>query len=445
MDPISRRKFLETTAVGGSLSALALGGALAAEEKGAGEKVSSSPNSVVRIGVIGVRGRGNSQIQQYLEVPGAQVVALCDVDESILNSRADSLTAKARHPVKKFTDLRRLIDDPNIDAVSIATPNHWHTLAAIWAMQAGKDAYVEKPCSHDIWEGRQLVLAARKYNRMCQHGTQGRTAPAIREAMAKLHEGVIGRVYMARGLCFKTRDDIGKTPDSPVPPGVHYDLWLGPAPLRAFSANRFHYNWHWNWDYGNGDIGNQGVHEMDMARWGLGVGLPKKVHAAGGKFLFDDDKETPNVLTTAFEYPDENKLLEFEVRPWLTNHEGFKPRGGNETGVTFYGSEGYMQVYYFGYKTYRGRKLEPGPASDSDSNEMGTFVAAVRSRKRADLGVDIEEGHLSSALCHLGNMAYRLGRTITFDPQTETCPGDDAANALLKRKYREPFVVPAMG
>jgi len=438
METISRRRFLAGSAAVGAVSLGIRQGLAPADEKPA----AVSPNDALRIGVIGLRGRGQSHIHGFQALPGVEVVALCDVDESVLGKRADQLDAKTGRKAKRFTDLRAMLDDHNLDAVSIATPNHWHSLAGIWAMQAGKDVYVEKPCSHNIWEGRQLVAAARKYDRLCQHGTQGRSAPAIREAVAKLREGVIGDVYMARGLCFKWRDTIGHTPDEPVPEGVHYDLWLGPAPKRPFSRNRFHYNWHWNWAYGNGDMGNQGVHEMDMARWGLGVELPSKVQAAGGHFMFDDDQQTPNTLVTTFEYPDQKKLLVFEVRHWVTNHEGFGSGASNAVGVTFYGSKGFMRLKYFGYETFLGRNREPGPSGESGRNEFATFIKAVRSRRREDLGVDIEEGHRSSALCHLGNIAYRVGRTIHFDAATETIQGDADASRLLTRDYRSPFVVP---
>jgi len=440
-EAVNRRDFLAHST--GAAAALGLGslagGVPAFEVRAAG---SSGPNGDIRVGCIGIHGKGQTHIAGLSAVPGVQVVALCDIDQSVLESRAAALEKKTHRKIKQYGDYRKLVADRDIDAVSIATCNHTHTLIAIAALAAGKDVYVEKPCSHNIWEGRQLVAAAAKYNRLCQHGTQGRSSPAIREAMEKLAQGVIGEVYMARGLCFKWRNTIGHKADEPVPPGVNYDLWLGPAPLRPFNANRFHYNWHWNWDYGNGDLGNQGVHEMDMARWGLGVGLPDKVHAGGGHFMFDDDQQTPNTLLTIFEYPRQKKMLVFEVRHWMTNSEGFTPNGANEVGVTFYGSAGYMQVKYFEYKTFLGQKREPGPSGKAPSNEYERFVAALRSRRREDLGVDIAEGHLSAALCHLGNIAYRLGRTVKFDPQTETFPGDAEAAPLLTRRYRAPFVVP---
>ncbi len=396
----------------------------------------------IRIACIGIRGRGANHIDAFQAIPGVQVAALCDIDQKVLEAGAAALEKKCGRKIKQYKDYRKVMEDRDIDAVSIATCNHTHTLIAIAALEAGKDVYVEKPCSHNIWEGRQLVTAARKYNRMCQHGTQGRSCDAIREAMQKLKEGVIGEIYMARGLCFKWRPTIGKKPDGPVPDGVDYDLWLGPAPKRPFNPNRFHYNWHWFWDYGNGDVGNQGVHEMDMARWGLGVGLPTRIHAAGGHFMFEDDQQTPNNLITVFEYPEQKKQLVFEVRNWITNHEGFDTGASNEVGVTFFGSEGYMQVKYFSYETFLGQKREPGPHNKGTSNAFERFINGVRSRKREDLGVEIEEGHLSSALCHLGNISYRLGRTLDFDPNTERFKHDSEANTMLSREYRKPFVVP---
>ena len=439
-DSINRRQFLASS----SAATVALGAGSIILTAPGKAKSATSANDEIRVACIGLRGKGGHHLNGLESVDGVKVVALCDVDESILNSRAEGLTKRSDgREVKLFTDYRKLLDDPDIDVVSIATPNHTHSLIAITAMAAGKDVYVEKPCSHNIWEGRQLVNAARKYKRMCQHGTQGRSSPAIREAVAKLHEGVIGEIYMARGVCFKWRPSIGKTPNEPVPPGVDYDLWLGPAPKRPFSPNRFHYNWHWHWDYGNGDMGNQGVHEMDMARWGLGVKLPSKVQASGGHFMFDDDQETPNTLLCSYEYPEEKKMLVFETRHWITNQEGFgKSPSSNAVGVTFYGSEGYMQVYYFGYRTYLGKERKEGPSGEGGPNEYERFIAGVRSRNPDDLGVEIEEGHYSAALCHLGNIAYRLGRTVNFDPVKETFGDDDEANAMLSREYRAPFVVP---
>ncbi len=254
---------------------------------------------------------------------------------------------------------------------------------------------------------------------------------------------------MARGLCFKWRDTIQRTPVEPVPPGVHYDLWLGPAPKREFTRNRFHYNWHWFWDYGNGDIGNQGVHQMDLARWLLGVTYPTKVSSMGGHFMFDDDQETPNTQVATFEFDGlgKKKFLVFEVRHWMSNHEagigeGGKKKDSNTIGNMFYGSKGYM-VVGGGYKTFLGREQEPGPSRSGGGNHFENFLEALRSRKPSDLNAEIEEGATSTVLAHLANISYRLGRTLNFDPKTLTCTGDPEANRMLTRDYRAPFVVPA--
>ena len=412
------------------------------------------PNETIRVAVVGVRGQGNSHIREYLRMENVEIAALCDIDNSVMTRRSDEIEKASGKRPKGYVDLRKLLEDKSIDAISVATPNHWHSLMGIWACQAGKDVYLEKPCSHTYWEGRKVVEAARKYNRIVQHGTNSRGSVALREAMQKLEEGVIGDVYMARGLCFKWRDTIGKKVDAPVPEGVDYDLWLGPAPKRAFNPNRFHYNWHWNWDYGNGDIGNQGIHEMDIARWGLGVTLPTKVMSMGGHYMFDDDQTTPNTQVATLEYDRKGKkvMLVFEVRHWMTNNEaGIGQRrdasglvtDSNCIGNIFYGSEGFMAIDgYTSYKTYLGKKQEPGPSRREGGSTWVNFIQAVRSRKREDLVADIEEGHLSSAAMHLANISYLTGRSIDFDPVKEQIRNDTAANAMLRRTYRAPFVVP---
>jgi predicted dehydrogenase len=364
------------------------------------------------------------------------------------------------NPPLYYSDVRKLLEDKSIDVISIATPNHWHSLMGIWACQAGKDVYVEKPCSHNWWEGRQLVLAAQKYNRIVQHGTQSRSSPSAREAMQKIHDGLIGDVYLARGLCFKRRDTIGHAPVERVPEGVHYDLWTGPAPLRDFTQNRFHYKWHWFWDYGNGDLGNQGVHQVDIARWGLGVKFPNKISAIGGHFMFDDDQETPNTLNCAFQYDlpgGKRKMLEFEVRHWITNREAgidSGEMGGGKAdrncyGDIIFGSNGYLAIENEdrgnGYKIWLGKEQTPGPSGQEEGHHYANFIDCVRSRKKEDLNAPIEEGHISATLVHLANASYRLGRTLNFDPETEQVIGDEEANRLLRdadRGYRAPFVVP---
>jgi predicted dehydrogenase len=407
----------------------------------------ASPNDTVRVACVGVRGRGRSHIRAYSQMPNVEIAAICDIDESVLNARIGDLEkAKGKRPAA-FTDLRKLLEDKSIDAISIATPNHHHTLQTIWACQAGKDVYVEKPCSHDMFEARQIVAAAKKYDRVVQQGTQQRSAIG-REAVRQMREGLIGDLYMARGLCYKRRDTIGRKPVAPVPDGVHYDLWLGPAPQREFTANRFHYNWHWFWDYGNGDIGNQGIHQVDMARWGLGVKYPTKVSAMGGHFMFDDDQETPNDLSVSFEFNDggAKKMMTFEVRHWITNHEaGVTETDAGTVGAIFYGSKGYLTVWSedFGkYTSFLGREQKPGPSGSDLGNHFANFIDVVRSRKHADLNAPVEEGAISTALVHLANISYRLGRTLHFDAASYSCTGDAEANRMFKRTYRKPFVVP---
>jgi hypothetical protein len=305
-----------------------------------------------------------------------------------------------------------------------------------------------------------------------QHGTNSRSGKAIMEGVRKMRGGLIGEIYMARGLCYKWRNTIGKAPHEPVPAGVNYDLWTGPAPMKPFTRNRFHYNWHWIWDTGNGDFGNQGIHELDVARWGLDVGFPTKVSAIGGHFMFDDDQQTPNTLNVSYEFdmPDgKRRMMVFEVRHWITNHEaeiGTPAFGGGEVpaaignvaaapkgrgpqntiGNIFYGSKGYLAMNgYDSYKTWLGEDQEPGPHAEAGGNNWANFIECVRSRKKEDLNAPVEEGHISCTLLHLGNVAYRLGRTLKFDPATESVIGDEEANLLLRdgdRGYREPYVVP---
>ena len=424
-------------------SAIAAGGALRSNAL-------ASPNDTVRVACVGVRGRGRSHIGAYsrMKDQNVEIAAICDIDESVLNAAVNGIEKTSGKRPAAFTDLRKLLEDKTIDAVSIATPNFHHTLQTIWACQAGKDVYVEKPCSHNMFEARQIVAAAQKYNRMVQHGSQQRSAIG-REAIQHLRDGLIGDVYMARGLCYKRRDTIGRKPVEPVPPGVHYDLWLGPAPEHAFTANRFHYNWHWFWDYGNGDLGNQGIHQVDAARWGLGVKYPTKVSAAGGHFMFDDDQETPNTLSASYEFDDggKKKMMTFEVRHWITNHEGGidEPRPGNTVGVVFYGSNGYLSLWSEDsgkYSSFIGREQKPGPSGFDLGNHFANFIGAVRSRKHSDLNAPIEEGAISTTLVHLANISYRVGRTLHFDAASYSCVGDPEANRMFTRTYRKPFVVP---
>jgi predicted dehydrogenase len=461
---MDRRDFLKTTgkAVTMGAATLALGG-----------KVLGA-NDRVRVAICGVRGRGKDHIHGFAGVPGVEIAALCDVDENILNQRLNDVTALGVSKPKSYVDVRKLLEDKDIDAISIAAPNHWHALMSIWACQAGKDVYVEKPCSHNWFEGRQLVRAVQKYNRICQHGSQSRSNPGMMEAIQHVREGLIGDVYLARALCYKWRAAIGHATEEAVPAGVHYDLWTGPAPLKPFTKNRFHYNWHWIWDTGNGEAGNQAIHEIDIARWGLGVRFPVRVSAMG--FMFNDDQETPNVLNATFYFDDQGgkrKMMELEVRHWITNHEaeigsgsfkssgvpaaGLSPKPAgkqnaplgavdaktNTIGNLFYGSNGYLAIDgYDAYKTWLTNQAEPGPSGRGAGDHYANFIDCVRSRRAADIHSPIEEAHISATLLHLANASYRLGRTLQFDPVKEQVVGDDEANVLLRGSYRAPYIVP---
>jgi predicted dehydrogenase len=412
--------------------------------------LASSPNEVINVAVVGIRSRGQSHYKQLSRLPNVRVTTLCDVDERLFPEALNFLK-NTGYKVKTEVDFRRILDDKSIHAVALATPDHWHALHTIWACQAGKDVYVEKPSSHNIWEGRKMIEAARKYNRVVQVGLQTRSRPEIQAAMKFLHEGGIGDIYLARGLCYKSRNTIGKKPNTQPPPGVHYDLWLGPAQQRPFNENRFHYNWHWFWEYGAADIGNQGPHQMDVARWGLNKSeYPQTVRCVGGHYAFDDDQETPNFQTAVMEYKD-GKTLQFEVRGLYTNDEA-----GVKIGNFFYGTKGWMQIDRNGWKVFFGRNGEPGPKMDikgesQDPNDLrGTgdeahfvnFINAVRSRDQKILTSDIDEGHKSTALCHLANISGRVRRELRIDDRNEKFLDDKEANALLRREYRKPFVVP---
>ena len=461
---LNRREFLKA-GVSGTAGLAALGGV----------GVLSRPQSVlgandrVRVAICGLHGRGVSHYRNFAQLPNVQIAAVCDIDENVMRERLADMEKMGIPRPATFIDVRKLLEDKSIDAISIATPNHWHSLMAIWACQAGKDVYVEKPGTHNIWEGQRLVAASQRYHRMVQHGTQIRSAAAVREAIQKLHDGVIGDVYMARGLCFKWRDTIGHAPEGPVPPGVHYDLWTGPAPLRPFTTNRFHYKWHWFWKYGNGDLGNQGTHQVDVARWGMGLKFPNKVTAHGGHFMFDDDQETPNDILCSFQYDlagGKRRIINFEVRHWITNHEAEigtpelgtpeqkrapgQPRLGplagshNTIGDIFYGSKGYLATGDEDadtYKVWMGPDQEPQASvhAGAELDHFRNFIDCVVSRKKENLNAPIEEGHISCGLIHLANASYRLGRTLNFNPETQQVIGDHEAEVLLRdgdRGYR---------
>lgn len=478
---MSRRAFASrlgglaaVTWAGGEL----LGGSAAEAATLADGRVLGANDRVV-LASIGVRGQGNALKRGFAKLPNVEIKTICDIDANLADERTND-TQLANVPTFKpgfVQDLRRVLDDKDIDGVIIATPNHWHALATIWALQAGKHVYVEKPASHTVWEGRRMVEAAAKYKKLVQVGTMNRSRPAARDAITFIHDGGLGKVYMARGLCYKRRAGIGKYPDGPLGPGeqyklnvestmdepawdaaylskVDYDLWTGPAPKRPFNRNRFHYNWHWHWDTGNGDTGNQGPHQFDIARWGLGKQEhPVRISATGGYFGPESSQETPDTHTSFFEYSD-GTILEFETRGQDTNDEGTQ-----KIGNLFYGTKGWLWLDGDGRKwqSYLGKSDEKGPGADlpedqgsggdprvltsTETPHYANFVDAIRAGDPKMLNCDVLEGHLTSTLPHLANIAYRVKRQLTFDGKTERFVNDRAADALLTREYRKGFEI----
>ncbi|MFO0843596.1 MAG: Gfo/Idh/MocA family oxidoreductase [Gemmataceae bacterium] len=425
MRRIDRRSFLSETAFLTACAAMApAAGRLAADEKAAATKGGPASDKL-RVACVGVRGQGMSHVRGYAGRHNCVVTTICDVDSGVIGPAMKHVKGKQGTEPAYEKDIRKVVEDKNIDVISIATPNHWHALAAIWAMQNGKDVYVEKPVSHNVLEGRRIVEASRKYNKICQTGTQSRSQPGMREAVQFIHDGKIGTVKLARGLCYKRRDSIGKVDGPQKPPEtMDYDLWCGPAPLKMPHRNSkkngtVHYEWHWVWDYGNGDLGNQGIHEMDKARWGLKKDcLPNSVVSVGGRFGYVDDGETANTQIICFDYGDCELLFEVRGLPTKGRTYGKGEMKGDKVtafvGNVWYGSNGFVVCpSYHGGVAFNNdgevvKKFEGG------GDHFGNFIKAVRSRKKEDLNADILEGHLSSALCHLGNVSHRLGKPEPF-------------------------------
>ncbi len=453
----NRRSFIKKAALG--TTGLTLAGTGVSFSAESYRRIIGS-NDRINMSVIGVRGQGFGHLRRWAgmaEERNVYIKTICDVDENLWEERINLVEEiQGTRPGAEY-DMRKVLQDDDIDAISIAAPNHWHALATIWAVQAGKDVYVEKPCSHNVFEGRKMVEAARKYQRIVQVGFQNRSIENVRKAMQFLHNGGIGEVYMAKGLCYKPRDSFGIAEDSEPPAGLHYDLWLGPAKWRPYNELKGHYNWHWHWSTGNGDIGNQGPHQFDVARWGLNKNEhPIKVSSSGGYFKYGPDEcsqETANTQTTQLEYAD-GKILQFEVRGLFTAGEApLDVKIGN----LFYGTDGWMEINGGQWRTYMGRDNTPGPSSDDSGDGVdqvvgylaapgggghyANFISALRSGKRNDLTCDIEEGYLSTVLPLLANVSYRLGRNLTFDGKSEKFVGDSEANKMLTRQYREPYVV----
>ncbi|MEN8228382.1 MAG: Gfo/Idh/MocA family oxidoreductase [Bacteroidota bacterium] len=418
-----------------------------------------SPSDTVNVAVIGIRSRGKNHYNALAKIPNVNVTTICDIDERLLPEAADEVEKLFGKRPAMVCEYRKVLEDQDIDAVSIATPNHWHALQTIWACQAGKDVYVEKPVSHTVLEGRKMVEAARKYKRVVQTGTQARSSKSVLEALDFVQNGGLGDIYMTKGLCLKPRGSLGHTKNSPVPDGVNWDAFLGPAPYRPFNKNRFHYKWHWFWDTGNGDLGNQGPHQADIGRWAMNKRThPVKIQGTGGFYVWDSDQETFNTQHLEFEY-DDGRVLQFEVRGLGTN-----PEGGIRIGNLLYGSKGWMsmtsedvginksyftdiQVGETGFSSY---KEEEGPSfinenphsEDAVVAHFSNFIDCVRSGRWQDLNADIMEGHLSSSVSHLGNIACKLGRTLHFNPHAETFVNDPEADSYLTKAYRSPYDLP---
>jgi predicted dehydrogenase len=477
MRGINRRKFLKQAAASSVFPLITIAGT-----KASGRVLGA--NDVIRVGVAGIHGQGNSHIDQYLGLKGAQVTYLIDPDQSLFASRSKKIREKGGNEPTCVQDIRRALEDKNLDVISIATPNHWHSLITIWACQANKDVYVEKPLSHNVSEGRRCVEAAARYGRLVQHGTQQRSSTSRANEIAAVQSGKYGKLLVSKGYCCKPRWSIDYKKAASPPEQLAFDLWLGPAPQQPYHANLVHYNWHWFWDFGNGDIGNQGVHEIDVARWAIkGATLPTKVWSLGGRFAYKDQGQTPNTQMAVFEYGD--VLLVFEVRGLVGKPTNLPNKVSNE----YYTSEGRIaNGRFYPNKGSKSDRLATFETKVTPGGAWGSFLHAVRSRKVEDLNAPVEVGHYSAALCHLANISYRLGeqvafngktkrlgdnqevvqtfenlqenlkavgvrldettyqlgRKLTFDVQSERFTGEGAreANPLLTRVYRKPFVVP---
>jgi predicted dehydrogenase len=420
MSRLSRRRFL-----GASVGAFASLNAITAA--GAAD----SPNERVRIAVMGLRSRGNALMKGFAKMENCDIPYLCEVDEAMLATPIKDLEQAKRGPAKVEKDIRRLVEQKDFDALVIAAPDHWHAPATVWACQNGKHVYVEKPVSHNLLEGQKMVKAAIAHKRVVTYGCQRRSAPHVQSAVEFVRSGKLGKVPFARTWIAGDRKTIGKKADLDSPPkGVDYDLWLGPAAARPFNSNRFHYNWHWFWEYGTGELGNNGIHALDIVRWGLGLDYPRKITCGGGKFFYDDDQETPDTQIATFDFA--NCSVVWEHRIW--SKTGLQ---GEPWGVIFYGEKGTLVFDKNGWHVEQGVEASAKPEGNMDEQHKRNFLDAIRSGKA--LNAPIEEGHRTTLLCHLGNIAFRTGRALKFDDKNERCFDDAGANALLGRTYRKGF------
>jgi predicted dehydrogenase len=389
----------------------------------------------VRVAIVGVGSRGSGHIQEILPVANMEIAALVDPDGRRTEQAAAVIAQRTGKRPKLESDMRRVFDDKEIDAVTIATTNHWHTLAAIWAMQAGKDVYVEKPVSHNVWEGTRLVETARKYGRVAAGGTQRRWWGRWRKAIELVHAGEIGDVYQSNFFFPGGRDSIGFKQPGPPPAWLNWDLWLGPAPEQPYHENLVHYNWHWFWDFGNGELGNNGIHLIDILRWGMRKRLPVRVQSTGGRFGYKDQAQTPNTQNVTWVF-DDGSMMVGQLRGLYT---------AEPMSWDFFGTKGHLHITADGRVRVtmgRNKQPEPEPVYPPNIDHFANFADAVRARNPKLLHAEIEETALSTAFCHLGNISYRVGRELRFDPARMRFTGDDEANALLTRNYRAAYVVP---
>jgi predicted dehydrogenase len=430
----SRRRFLRTTG-----AALAAGPFILSRAHG------QSPNGIVNHAVIGTGGQGSQHVTRFHAAKNCRVVAVCDLDPARLDKAAASV---ADGPVRKYADFRKLLEDKDVDSVSVATTDHWHVPIALAAILAGKHVYVEKPCSHNIHESNLLVKAAREHRKCVQHGTQRRSTAEDMAGVRAIKEGLIGDVYMAKAINHQLREKIGKAQPEAPPPGVDYDLWLGAAPKVPFTKNRWHYNWHWFWDYGGGDLVNDGVHQLDEAVWGMGLDgqYPQAVVTSGGQLWYDDDHQTPDTQTIIYEYP--GRQIVYEMRLW-TDY----PMEGHDNGTVFYGTKGKLEIGRKGaIATVGGKVVDVKPADYGIAAEEihPNFIDAVRHGDPSRLNSPIEKGAVTTNLCHLGNIGVRCGGIkLAYDPKTgaiATAAEDKArANALVRREYRKGYELPYKG
>jgi predicted dehydrogenase len=417
----NRRQFIKQTGLAGvGLAALGKLGSLRGAE---------SPNKKIRVGIMGVNGRGMSHVASYLSLPNCEVAYICDVDSRALDKAVAAVVKKQVTKPKGVTDFRRMLEDREVDAISIATPNHWHAPATILACAAGKHVYVEKPCCHNPHEGELMVEAARKHGRVVQMGNQRRSWPWVIEAINRLKSGEIGKVFFARTWYNNARGSIGVGKPAPIPAWLDYSLWQGPAPIKPFVDNLVHYKWHWRWHWGNGELGNNGIHFLDLARWGLGAEYPTRVTCGGGRYHYHDDQETPDTYVTTFDFGEKGATWDGHS----CDPHGFEEK---QTGVIFYGEKGSLVI-----AGDKGKFIDPKNEVLSEVNGKGgdtvhfaNFLDAIREDK--PLNSEIAEGVKSTLLCHLGNIAWRTGRTINFDLQTRKIAGDKLAMKLWSREYR---------